>query len=84
MIKHIDEDWNITTDEPQFTVGFEEYKYRVDKEAVVEDYEEPLAAHLSLMTKGFDNYKQMSRLYDESPQYMMYMDKTEKKGVDEE
>lgn len=83
MIKHIDEDWNITTDDPQFTVGFEEYKYRVDKEAVIEDYEEPLAAHLSLMTKGFDNYKQMSKLYDDYPQYMMYMDKTEKKGVDE-
>lgn len=82
-IKRIDEDWNITTDEPRFIVMSNEYEYRVDKEAVIEDYEEPLAAHLSLMSKGLDNYKQLMGLYTTSPLYMMYMEKTEKKGDDE-
>jgi len=82
MIKHIDEDWNITTDEPRFEVTLEKYDYMVDKEAVIEDYEEPLAAHLSLMSKGFENFKLLSELYSMNPKYMMYM-KKEKKGDDE-
>lgn len=83
LIKYIDDDFNVTTDEPQFAVYSNEYDYQIDMNAVVEDYDEPLAAHLALMTKGNSNYKELKKLYTLCPSHMMYMSKVTNKGDDE-
>ena len=83
LIKYIDDDFNVTTDVPQFAVYSTEYNYQIDMNAVVEDYDEPLAAHLALMTKGNSNYKELKKLYTKCPSHMMYMSKVTNKGDDE-
>ena len=83
LIKYIDDDFNVTTDEPQFAVYSQEYDYQIDMNAVVEDYDEPLAAHLALMTKGNSNYKELKKLYTKCPSHMMYMKKITNEGDDE-
>ena len=83
IIKYIDNDFNVTTDEPQFAVYSTEYNYQIDMNAVVEDYDEPLTAHLALMTKGDANYKLLSKLYTDCPKQDMYMEKVTNKGDDE-
>tara|TARA_R100000008_G_C3505299_1_gene125852 strand:- start:103 stop:594 length:492 start_codon:yes stop_codon:yes gene_type:complete len=82
-IKYIDDDFNVTTDEPQFIVVSKEYDYQVDMNAVVEDYDEPLTAHLALMTKGHENYKLLKEMYTDCPQHKMYMKKVTNKGDEE-
>ena len=82
-INHIDDDFNITTDEPQFAVSSQEYGYRVDMNAVVEDYDEPLTAHLALMSKGNSNYNELKKLYTDCPKQMMCINKVTNKGDDE-
>ena len=83
LIKYIDDDFNVTTDEPRFIVVSKEYDYRVDMNAVVEDYDEPLTAHLALMSKGHANYKLLSELYTNCPKHNMFMKKVTNKGDDE-
>tara|TARA_Y100000004_G_scaffold64976_1_gene72960 strand:- start:7176 stop:8468 length:1293 start_codon:yes stop_codon:yes gene_type:complete len=83
LIKYIDDDFNVTTDEPQFAVSSLEYDYRIDMNAVVEDYDEPLTAHLALMTKGNDNYNELKKLYTDCPNNMMFVKKVTNKGDDE-
>lgn len=83
LIKYIDDDFNVTTDEPQFVVVSNDYEYRVDMNAVVEEYDEPLTAHLALMSKGYANYKLLSKLYTDCPNHNMYMEKVTNKGDDE-
>ena len=83
LIKYIDDDFNVTTIEPRFVVVSSDYQYRVDMNAVIEDYDEPLTAHLALMSKGHANYKLLSKLYTDCPKHDMFMKKVTNKGDDE-
>lgn len=74
-IKQIDEDFNMIAPNIHYGVYSSVQEFRIDANAEVEDYEEPAAAYLSLMTKGQEGYDAKKALYTKRPTYNMIMKK---------
>lgn len=74
-IKYIDENFNMTGGDVEYGVVSSEYELKIGQDAIVEDYEEPQQAFLTLMSKGAANYIQEKSKYQKVPKYMMHMEK---------
>ena len=75
VIKQIDEDFNIIAPEIKYAVYSFVQEFRINANAEVENYDEPTAAYLSLMTKGQEGYDAKKALYTKRPDYNMIMNK---------
>ena len=74
-IKQIDEDFNMIAPNIHYGVYSSVQEFRIDANAEVEEYDEPAAAYLSLMTKGKEGYDAKKALYTKRPLYNMIMKK---------
>ena len=74
-IKYIDENFNMTGGGVEYGVVSSNYEMKIGQDAIVEDYEEPQQAFLTLMSKGVTNYSQERAKYQKAPKYMMHMKK---------
>lgn len=75
VIKQIDEDFNMIAPDIHYGVYSFVQEFRIDANAEVEEYDEPAAAYLSLMTKGKEGYDAKKALYTKRPNYNMIMKK---------
>ena len=75
VIKQIDEDFNMIAPDIHYGIYSFVQEFRIDANAEVENYDEPAAAYLSLMTKGKEGYDAKKALYTKRPTYNMIMNK---------
>lgn len=83
VIKQIDEDFNMIAPDIHYGVYSFVQEFRIDANAEVEEYDEPAAAYLSLMTKGKEGYDAKKALYTKRPSYNMIMKKIKGDEKDE-